>query len=118
MKHMHYSEVPLERVEGYDGVTVRWLIAREDGAPGFAMRLFEVAPGGVTEWHRHEWEHEVYILKGSGIVMTEGGEKSFGTGDFFLIGPKERHQFRNTAREILRFLCLVPLEAQPSTSSE
>jgi hypothetical protein len=55
MKVKHYTEVPLEQVEGMPGVTVRWLVTEADGAPHFAMRVFEVPAGGSTEHHSHSW---------------------------------------------------------------
>ena len=47
MKLKHYTEVELEDVtmEGAEGAKIRWLISEKDGAPNFATRLFEVAPG-------------------------------------------------------------------------
>ena len=110
MKHLHYSDVETQAVEGYRGVNVRWLIAKDDGAPTFAMRMFEVEPGGTTPYHRHEFEHEVFILQGTGTVNKEVGEEKFGEGDFFFIPPDEKHQFRNTGDSVLRFLCLVPIK--------
>ena len=99
------SEVKLEGVEG---VTIRWLISKDDGAPNFAMRLFEVAPGGHSPLHTHEWEHEVYIVDGSGEVEFEGVRKPFEKGWFLLIPTGREHRFSNTGDEVLRFLCLVP----------
>lgn len=110
MKHQHYSDVAAQEVEGYSGVTVRWLIAKEDGAPTFAMRLFEVEPGGTTPYHQHEWEHEVFILQGTGVVKKENGEEKFDKGDFFFIPSMEWHQFRNTGKSVFQFLCLIPIQ--------
>ncbi len=56
------------------GVEMRPLITERDGAPHFAMRLFTLDPGGHTPYHSHEWEHEVYILAGSGAVRSKDGE--------------------------------------------
>ncbi len=56
-----------------EGVKIRWLITEETGAPNFAMRQFTVAPGGSTPQHTHSWEHEAYILEGSGTI--QGGEE-------------------------------------------
>ncbi|HNT35606.1 MAG TPA: cupin domain-containing protein [bacterium] len=72
------------------------------------MRLFEVQPGGHTPHHEHEWEHEVYILQGSGAIVSDEGEMEFKAGDAIWVSPKERHQFKNTGAENLRFLCLIP----------
>ena len=112
MKHMHYSDVQEEEVEmkGAEGVTIRWLISEKDNAPNFAMRLFEVKPGGHTPYHRHDFEHEVFILEGRGIIKKEDGEDTFREGDFFFVPSMEWHDFRNGSDESLKFICLVPTE--------
>ena len=83
MKVIHYDQVELEPVysEGAEGAQIRWLIAQKDGAPNFAMRMFEVAPGGHTPYHQHDWEHELYCLAGKGALITERGEIAFGEND-------------------------------------
>ena len=65
-------EVPANEVtmEGAAGCRVRWLIGEGDKAPNFAMREFEVAPGGHTPKHFHDYEHEVYVLAGKGTSST------------------------------------------------
>lgn len=95
-------------MDGVKGVTVRWLISKDDGAPNFAMRLFEVAPGGHSPLHNHDWEHEVYIVDGKGELAFEGDRKPFEKGWFILVPPGSEHQFINTGDETMRFLCLVP----------
>jgi len=112
MKHMHYSDIPEEDVEmeGARDVTIRWLISGKDDAPNFAMRLFEVKAGGHTPFHRHDFEHEVFILEGRGVTKKENGEETFEKGDFFFVPPMEWHNFMNTGEENLKFLCLVPVE--------
>ena len=66
MKVVHFDNVELENVdvEGAKGAKIRWLISQKDGAPTFAMRMFEVEPGGNTPYHQHDWEHELYCLSG------------------------------------------------------
>ena len=105
-----YQDVNLEAVEeeGAKGVKVRWVISEKDGAPNFAMRVFEVEAGGFTPYHTHQWEHEVFIKDGQGIVVSEGKEFPFKPGDVIFIPPDEHHQFKNTSTEKLEFLCLVP----------
>jgi len=109
MKHQHYSDVAREGVEGYSGVTVRWLISKNDGAPTFAMRLFEVEPGGASPYHQHEWEHEVFMLEGRAEVVQDSGAAEVSAGDAVLVLPGEGHQFRNTGDGPARFLCMIPL---------
>ncbi len=106
----NYEDVRQDDVgaEGAAGIKIRWLLKREDGAPHFAMREFEVAAGGHTPYHAHDWEHEVYVLAGEGVVGGEGGETPLKPGAVVLVPPGEMHNFKNVGAETLRFLCLVP----------
>ena len=111
MKIIQYEEMepsPVETKEAV-GVTVRWLIAKEDGASNFAMRLFEVEPGGSTPLHTHPAEHEVFILEGEGAVWREGKEVPFGPGTAIFVPPGEKHCFKNKGEGVLRFLCMIPV---------
>jgi quercetin dioxygenase-like cupin family protein len=96
-------------VEGAQGVEIRVLISKDDGAPNFAMRMFEVQPGGHTPLHRHPHEHEVFILEGTGTLVHEGKEHPFARESVIFVPGNDEHCFQNTGRSVLRFLCLVPL---------
>jgi quercetin dioxygenase-like cupin family protein len=110
MKVNHAEVVPSAPVEmpGASGCRVRWLIGEPDGAPNFAMRQFEVQPGGHTPKHSHPYEHEVFILEGTGVVLEGSVEHRFQAGDVIYVAPDDVHQFRNTGAAPLKFLCLVP----------
>jgi quercetin dioxygenase-like cupin family protein len=109
MKVVSYKDVEAKEAdEGALKVNVRWLITREMGAPNFAMRLFEVEPGGHSPFHNHPWEHEVFILEGEGLVVGGKGEKKLKAGDAVFVPPNEQHQFKNNSKKKLKFLCLVP----------
>ena len=95
-------------VEGAEKVSIRWLISKEDGAPNFAMRMFDVERGGHSPLHSHSWEHEVYILEGEGKLIFEGKENPFSGGDFVFVPAEKEHSFINTGEGRLRFLCMVP----------
>ena len=111
MRVFHYSSVRAENVEGGAIKTkVRWLIDKTLGAPNFAMRLFEMAPGGYSPLHSHSWEHEVFILSGEGQLLDGRNALSFKTGDVIFVPPNEQHQFKNTSKNALKFLCLIPNE--------
>jgi len=115
MKHCHYTDVPAQDVEkDARGVSIRWLIGEEDDAPNFAMRHFEIAPGGYTPHHEHPWEHEVFVLAGTGTVVSGGGEEPLAPGDVVFMPAGEKHQFRNTGDDPLRLLCLIPRRDQGS----
>lgn len=109
MKVFHYRDVKAEDA-GHDSskLSVRWLITNEMGAKNFAMRLFEMEPGGFSPFHSHDWEHEVFILEGEGVVVAEGEERRFRGGDVIFIPANEKHHFKNTGKETLKFLCLIP----------
>ena len=110
MKLQHYKEVKLEKVEmeGAKGAKIRWLVSSADGAPNFAMRMFEVEPNGHTPFHTHSWEHENFIVEGEGSLITETGEKPFKKGDFIYVPSGFKHSYKNTGNSILKFLCLIP----------
>lgn len=110
MKYQNYKDVEAKvpDAEGIKDLTVRWLVSDKDGAKNFAMRLFEVEPGGYSPWHQHEQEHELFIVQGEGVAKKEGGEIKFKAGDFFFIEPWEWHNFVNTGEDKLKFLCVIP----------
>lgn len=109
MKVEHYSRTAAEPVEGVPGVTIRWVIGEEDDAPNFAMRIFEIEPGHSTPYHQHDWEHEVLVLDGEGIVRQGGGELRIRDGSVIFVPGMEMHQFANRGESVLRFVCLVPI---------
>ena len=110
MKNYHYSKVENQDVpEPAKGVKIRWLINEKNGAPNFAMRRFEVEPGGYTPYHTHNWEHEVYVLEGEGVPASSVGDSKIGPGSVVLVEPGEEHSFKNTGRKTMVFLCLIPI---------
>lgn len=113
MKVSHHEQVESKPVdmEGSSGCTVRWLVGTPDGAPNFAMRQFEVAPGGYTPRHSHPYEHEVYVLEGAGVVYEGDRPRPLQAGDFVFVAPDEVHQFRNTGDAPMKFLCMIPNSA-------
>lgn len=112
MMMKHLEEVPSTRVEmeGAKAVFKKALIMKEDGAPGFAMRLFEIREGGHTPFHTHGWEHVNYILEGKGSLVMGKGEYPIKAGDSILVPAGEKHQYRHAGKGPLKFLCMVPKE--------
>jgi len=109
-KCVHHSKVKLESMQesGAEGIKVRWLIKKDDGAPNFAMRLFEIEPKGHSPLHNHDWEHEVFVLEGNCQVTCDKEKNNASAGYVVFIPPNARHQFRNTGKAALKFICLVP----------
>nr|MBC7245618.1 cupin domain-containing protein [Chloroflexota bacterium] len=106
----NYQDVPAISYEG--NIQKRVVIGPEQGAPGFVMRIFDLPPGTASPWHQHDWEHEVFVLAGSGLAVSSDGETPIGPGDAILIAPNEMHSIKNTSQETLRFMCLVPLRGE------
>ena len=87
---------------------MRMLIGPDDAAPNFHMRHFEIAPGGHTPHHQHDYDHEILVLKGTGTAKSEQGDRPFTAGDVIFVPANEKHQFVNNGSETLAFICLIP----------
>ena len=95
---------------GSTGVHVRWLIREEDGALRYAMRRFEIKPGGHIGLHSHPEEHEIYVLSGRGEISESTGLKIVvAQGDVLYVPPQEEHGYRNLSNDSFVFLCIIPL---------
>ena len=107
------TPVPVE-MEGAKDVTVRVMIGPKDAAPNFAMRLFELAPGGNTPYHTHPFEHEVIVMAGNIALVSQDKQTPMTFGDVALVPPDEIHQFKNISdTQPARMICLVLIEYQP-----
>lgn len=110
MKVEHYEKTPAQTYGDMEGVGVRWVINKDDGAPTFAMRVIEVQPGHNTAFHTHDWEHGVFILNGQGVVRKEdGSETPVEPETVVFIPPGKEHGFYNRGDDVLRFICVIPL---------
>ncbi len=110
MKLCNFKDVELKEVtdKGAKGVSIRWVISKNDDAKNFYMRVFDVQPGGHTPYHQHLWEHEVFILEGEAEVVTADGPRRAPAGTVVFAKPQEFHQFRNAGEKLMRFICLIP----------
>jgi quercetin dioxygenase-like cupin family protein len=99
-------------MEGAKDVWKQVPISRDHGSPIFSFRVFTVEGNGHTPYHRHPYEHLNYIIEGRGALVTETGEKlEVKKGDFALVPPNEKHQYKNrSAIEPLIMICAVPKE--------
>jgi len=109
-KAVHFTDVPAQ-VFGDDapGVTIRWVIDEDhDGAPNYALRVIEVAPGGHTPDHAHPYEHENYVVEGQGRVLLGDVWREVGPGSVIFVPAGLQHQYVNTGETTFRFLCGIP----------
>ena len=104
------KEIP--KMEGASGISKQVPISKHDGSPLFSFRVFTFEPGGHTPFHTHPNEHINYVIEGSGVIVRENGEERLiRTGDFALILPNEKHQYRNKSlTKPLVMICAVPSE--------
>jgi mannose-6-phosphate isomerase-like protein (cupin superfamily) len=59
--------------------------------------------------HLHDgFEECIYVLRGTGMTVSETGEFPIGPGDIVLIPPNEKHMTRNTGSEPLVLVCFFP----------
>lgn len=109
IRNVHAEPHEPVAMEGAEGVAMRVMVGRDDGAPNFALRSFTVDPGGHSPRHSHDYEHEVFILSGGGEVLLDGAYRPVRPGDVVYVPADEEHQFR-AGDGGLRFLCLVPVD--------
>ncbi len=66
------------------------LVALDDNPPTCTLTYSKIPPGGTSSHHIHPWEHEVYIIEGSGTLVCDGKEYPVKTGDAMFIPPQRR----------------------------
>jgi quercetin dioxygenase-like cupin family protein len=105
-------EKTLMTMEGAKNVWKQIPISKSDGTPAFSLRVFTIMPGGHTPYHSHPFEHLNYIIQGEGaVVMESGEERPARKGDFALVLPGEKHQYKNLSLENqMIVICAVPKE--------
>ncbi len=114
MYHVNRSAVEAEivREPGAKQTTHRKLIDTVHGADRFVLTEFEIEPGGSTPPHYHDWEHEVYVLEGSMILVFPGVQENTRVqkGDALFIPRNEPHGFVTEPNQSCRFLVVAPIE--------
>ena len=103
-------EKTIPEMEGAKGIYKQIPLSIEDGVPTFSFRVFTIKPGGHTPFHQHPFEHMNYVIKGNGVLVAVDQEHELSDGDFALVLPDEKHQFRNTGSSDLIVICAVPKE--------
>ena len=106
MRIISYEEVETKEAEGSSKLKIRWL--NNEGSRNFAVRHIEIEPDGYSPYHSHSWEHEIFVLEGSGIAVGEKGLEPVTVGDLISIPGEEIHQIKNTGKSTLKILCMIP----------
>lgn len=114
MKIISIDQVEKKKVhmEGATGAWKQLPLGGNDGAPVYSYRVFSLEPDGNTPYHSHPYEHMNFIIDGQGALVNEAGEEQqLNSGDFALVYPNERHQYRNKSSDkVFRMICGVPKE--------
>ena len=113
MKIISLNQVEKNEVQ-MDGAHKAWKqvpLSKNDGTPVYSYRVFTVEPDGYTPYHRHPYEHMNFIIEGEGALVNEAGEETpLKAGDFALVNPNEKHQYRNKGNQPFKIICGVPKE--------
>ena len=57
--------------------------------------------------------HMNYVIEGIGALVNEKGEEQpLKAGDFALVNPDEKHQYRNKGDVPFKMICGVPKESE------
>jgi quercetin dioxygenase-like cupin family protein len=114
MKIIPIGQVEKKKVEmeGASGAWKQLPLGSKDGAPVYSFRVFTLEPGGNTPFHSHPYEHMNFIIEGQGMLVNEEGkEHPVKAGDFALVHPREKHQYKNNSSvSVFRMICGVPKE--------
>jgi quercetin dioxygenase-like cupin family protein len=110
--HLQDSEKLPVTMAGAAKVCKQLPLAAADGSPAFSFRVFTIEPGGHTPFHAHPFEHLNFVIEGCGCLVQETGEPlALTKGDFALVLPHEKHQYRNSSEaEPFVMICAVPKE--------
>ena len=108
MKKVSLAEFEASMPEGTKGVEFRPLLAQNVNPPNFYLRVFDISPGGFTPRHTHDWEHEIFVVKGTGKISLSDRDETISEGDAIYVEPNELHQFLNDGTTLMRMICVVP----------
>ena len=110
----HIAEIEGQPLSGpdIDKVVKRLLVGPDEGWRGWALRLFELEPGGHTPRHQHPWPHIDYVTQGRGTLHLDGVDHALEAGSFAYVPAGATHQFAGSGDGTLAFLCIVPEEGE------
>jgi len=112
MKVKNPNDVPFieATADGAQGAGLRWMLGPDDNMPNFHLRLVEVEPGGKTMHHQHNYEHECFVVEGSGELVGVNETLAMNKGAAAYVPANEIHQFRNAGDTPFKFVCVIPAD--------
>jgi len=102
LKEIHFSGNVVKNAH------MKVLISDVEGWEDHVMRVIEVGVDGHTPKHEHPWPHINYFIEGQGVLEIDGVINEVSQGSYAFVPENTLHQFRNTSKETLKFICIVP----------
>ena len=103
LKAVRFGEIGATRV------LMKQLVGKEDGAEKTALHEIRIQKGGRTSIHSHNWQHQICVTSGRGILVMEEKETPLRTGDILVVGRGESHGFEQRGAAPFVFLTVTPL---------
>ena len=99
---------PYKQGGGFEGVT-RYVLGDQLPA-AFALRYFEIGPGGYSTLEKHRHVHLVIVLRGVGKALVGDAVFELEPFDAVYVPPMAPHRWINEGAEPFGFLCPVDSE--------
>ena len=97
------------------GSSTARLIGLDDNPPTCTMTYLEINPDQTSSHHIHSWEHEIFIIKGSGTLVCDGKDYQVKEGDaIFIPGNVDHYTLNNGGHGMIRRIEINPLIAAQS----
>jgi quercetin dioxygenase-like cupin family protein len=77
------------------------------------LRIFEIQPETDNPLHAHAYSHDLFVIRGTGLIRLEERELRIGEGDVASIASYQPHAFVNDSDEVLQFLCMDCTVVEP-----
>lgn len=108
----HINELKSKKMDHPEvkNANMKVAVSPKEGWEDHVMRIMEVGPDGFTPKHSHPWPHINYVIQGEGTLLLDGVENPIKSGSYSFVPPDKLHQFKNTGKETLKFICIVPEE--------
>ncbi len=87
---------------GYDQTAVS---KRDEGAD-LTVHLGTISPGKTHDWHDHEQDEVMYIVRGSGKYLLKDGEMAYQAGNFVFMPRKTSHKNVVTSQEDVKIIAI------------
>ena len=88
------------------------LMGLEDNSPTCTMSYSEIYPDKTSSHHQHPWEHEIFIIRGSGVLVCDGVEYPVREGDaIYIPGGVDHYTLNNGGQGVMRRIEVNPLVA-------